>query len=163
MAIRTQFEVAKIDCLATKGNDQIVRSGNQPCVIDRRWFRALPATATQPGSPPQQALESRQEYPQFERLRKVVVSPRLKTLQYVFRTAPSRQYENGDIILGFAKRGGNGESVHAWEHHVENDRVEILPRADQPLNRRFTVAHNIDRVSFRFEIEAQAVGQMGFI
>src|ERR1700693_3199250 len=120
VAVRTKFEVAEIDCLATKGNDQMAGTGrrNHPGAIDSPRFRALPAAATQPCSSPQQTLESRQEYPQFERLRKIVVSSRFKTLQHVSGAAPSRQYENGDIVLGFAKRGSNGESVHAREHHV---------------------------------------------
>ena len=110
-----------------------------------------------------QALEARHENCKLERLGQVVVRPGLEAAQHVLRAPARRQHQDRDELPGSAQLRSNGETVLARQHHVEHHDLECMPLFQEQLERLFAVTRHDGLVAFRFEVEAETVGDVLFV
>src|SRR5580698_1645773 len=100
---------------------------------------------------------------QLKWLRQIVVCAGGKSLQHIFRAAARGQNQHRNVIVSLAQRCDDRETVFAGQHDDEHDCVEIFFFCNQALERGFAIAGNFHGVAFRFEVEAQSLGQVRFI
>ena len=120
--------------------------------------------APQPPAAAQQPLDARQQNGQVERLRQIVVGPRLEPAQDVVGVRAGRQQHDGDEPPRLAQPPHDLEPVEARQHDIEQHHVEgARVPVEQPRQGVLAVLLDVGREPFRLEVELQPRREMVFV
>jgi hypothetical protein len=116
-----------------------------------------------------ESADARDQDRQFERLRQIIIGSGREAFKDVFRAAARGQHERGNEVAGLAQLGNHRKTVLAGQHHIQDYDVEegllsgrrgAAGIGQQQPQRGFSGFDCLHLVTFGFEIEAQAVGQV---
>ena len=113
------------------------------------------------GEPPRDGIDAREQFVDAEGLGDVVVGARAQPPHLVGLVAARGEHEDTECGVLLAKPAADFEAVHAREHEVEQDQVELL--LESCLHRGFTVADGVDLVARVRKQVDQSLAQAGFV
>ena len=74
-------------------------------------------------------MDTRQQFSRIERFRQVIVGAHLQTHDAVDVLALGGQHDDGESRRRCPEAGGRWSTAFAGEHEVEDDQIEVFPRA----------------------------------
>jgi hypothetical protein len=113
-----------------------------------------------PGCASQERFDAHQEDAQIEGLGKVVVRARLNSFQDIFGPGARCQHKDGGEAFRLAQSADDIDAIRTRKHAVENDGGYRLIGVQQIFQGSVAVGFVMGAVSFRLQIEQQALRQV---
>ena len=116
-----------------------------------------------PGGAPQEGLDTDEQDIEVEGLGEVVVCACFDASEDVFGTRASGEHEDRGKALGVAQGAGDGESICAGEHAVEDDGGDGFGRGEEVGECGVAVGFVVGAIALGCEVEEQTLGEVLFV
>ena len=109
---------------------------------------------------PQQGLDAGQQFRERKRLDQVVVGTVAQTTHAILDLVARREHQHRHVP-GLAQRGQDAETVHAGQHHIQQDQVVLA--FDRQVTAIDAVMGHIDHIATLAQALLQVARQLGVV
>jgi hypothetical protein len=114
-----------------------------------------------PTTPLQHAADAQQKFAQVKWLDQIIIGAQLQSVNPVGFGCAGGEHQYGKFLIMLAHPAGNLESVHFFDHDVQDNQVEAL--AEHPLERLFAARRSPNAVPLLLQVEVKRTSEIDLI